>query len=86
MGVHDSFNSCPANTGSQLKLIEFLDEPELAQCICQSIVEKDGGKVFKEILMPIIFKKFRRVFTEFSCDIVSYFGVGQREVQDILLM
>ena len=50
----------------------------LAKLICEAIVDKDNGKIFKEVLMPAVYHKFRPLFTEFSCDVMSYFGVGQR--------
>ena len=40
--------------------------------------------IFKDFIMPKIFRKEYSGFEEFSCGIVGSFGIGQKETQDIL--
>lgn len=69
-----------------------LDErEELAEIVqnnlphsCDWIIEMGNGTMFKDFIMPKFFRKEYSVFEEFSCGIVGAFGIGQKEVQDIL--
>ena len=51
---------------------------------CDWIIEMGNGAIFKDFIMPKIFRKEYSGFEEFSCGIVGSFGIGQKETQDIL--
>ena len=51
---------------------------------CQWLLEIEDGSLVKESLMPMVFKKEHSAFKEFSCGIVSSFGISQSETQDVL--
>ena len=51
---------------------------------CDCIIEMGNGVIFRDFIMPKIFRKEYSGFEEFSCGIVGSFGIRQKETQDIL--
>ena len=72
----------PPDTSPREKLVEIVQN-NLPHS-CDWIIEFANGTLFKDAIMPKVFQREYRAFEEFSCGMVGAFGIGQKEVQDIL--
>ena len=54
------------------------------QQVCDLVLQAEGGTIFRDCLMPKVFKQEHETFKEFSCGIVGSFGIAQKEAQDVL--
>ena len=52
--------------------------------VCEAILEAENGKLFREVLMPLVYEKYKANFVEFASGIVGSFSLGQKQLQDVL--
>jgi hypothetical protein len=52
--------------------------------LCNTLLEVENGKVFRDNLMPLVFEKYKENFIEFASGIVGSFCLGQKQLQDVL--
>ena len=52
--------------------------------LCKALLEAENGKVFREVLMPLVLDKYKENFVEFASGIVGSFCLGQKQLQDVL--
>jgi hypothetical protein len=63
-------------------MVKFVvDNKKLA---CEAIVEAENGRLFRELLMPFVYEKYKASFVEFASGIVGSFSLGQKQLQDVL--
>lgn len=66
---------------SGINTSQFLRENKLL--ICQMLTESEN-EIFKNVLMPLVYRKHCNEFTKFASGLVGSLCVSQRDTQDVL--
>lgn len=67
---------------NEVNIEQFVIENK--QLVCQVISDLENENIFKQYLMPIIYKKHEDQFIKFACGLVGALCVSQRDTQDVL--
>ena len=52
--------------------------------LCDKVLNKDNGHIFKKVIMPVIVKKYSNYFKQFVASLVSNFNIGHTAYQNIV--